>query len=124
MFEPDQIPDVVKAMANTGRILIVSVPSSDVLSKVKNALLEMRDDHKFVSPSVTHLFEEPSMLDEEQIIVLSDATHALTTNANEEFSHFMSIAQRRNYKAAVVALVLLDSYDSHAAQYCVNVRVA
>lgn len=122
MFSPDQIPAVVKSMANTGRILIVSVPSSDLLIKVKDAMT--RQNQTVLETSVAHLFEEPSLLNEEQIIVLSDATLALTTNANDEFSQFMSIAQRRNYKAAVVALVLLDRYDSHAAQYCINVRVA
>lgn len=121
MFTPEQIPGFAKAIANTGRILIVSVDSLAKASEVKKALIGMEGE--VVESYISDLYDNPSMLSEERTIVLADATNALTSNTNGEFLHFMSLAQRRNYKAAVVAIVTLDSYDSHAAQYCVNVRV-
>ncbi len=123
MFSPENVPSLVRAVANTGRILILSVPSQDVVSKVKNAMLEMRHEHTFVGPTVGALFDDPSMLDKEQIIIVADATQALKGDS-EDFIKFMSLAQRRDYKAAVVAIAILDGYDSHAAQYCMNVRVS
>lgn len=122
MFTTAQLPAVFTAMANTGRILIVSGDPASVAPKaVKDACLLMKDDHKIVPVSVGQLFEEPELLDAESIIVLTDATAALKDDS-ESFIRFMSLAQRRDYKAVVVAPVELTSYDSHAAQYCINVR--
>lgn len=123
MFNTAQLPAVFEAMANTGRILIAT---SDEVSKapkaVKDACLLMKDDHKIVPISIADLFEEPELLDVESIIVLTDATFALKGDA-ESFNRFMSLAQRRGYKAVVVAPVELTTYDSHAAQYCINIKV-
>lgn len=124
MFTAENVPSLVRAVKGTGRILIVSVPSQSVVSKVKDAILEMRAEQTIQPSSVSNLFHNAAMLDEDQIIVLTDATASLNGGSSEDFIQFMSIAQRRDYKAAVVAIVVLDSYDSHAAQYCINVRVS
>lgn len=122
MFAPENVPDLVRAMNGTSRILILSVPTQDVVSKIKDAMLGMVG-HTFKLTSVSDLFAAPAALDEDQVIVLTDATFALNTDG-ESFNEFMSLAQRRKYKATVVAIAVLNSYDSHAAQYCMNVRVS
>lgn len=128
MLTPDQIPALTKAMANTGRVLIIGTKGSDKMSATKNALLDMTSEYKVDAMSVDSLFEQPALLNvENSLIVLTDATYALMGESmgdSEAFLRFMSIAQRRGYKAIVVAPVELDSYDSHAAQYCMNVRIS
>ena len=124
MLTPDQIPGLAKAMSNTGRVLIIKAPGAARMSATKNALLAMTEDYKVSPMSVDSLFEQPALLDDpDSLIVLTDASFALT-DGSEAFIRFMSIAQRRGYKAIVVAPVELDDYDSHAAQYCMNVRIS
>ena len=128
MLTPEQIPGLAKAMSNTGRVLIIKAPGAAKMSATKNALLAMNGDYKVMPMSVDSLFLEPSLLDSrDNLIVLTDANYALkgqSVGDSEAFLRFMSIAQRRGYKAIVVAPVELDDYDSHAAQYCMNVRIS
>ena len=129
MLTPEQIPGLAKAMSNTGRVLIIKATGAAKMSATKNALLAMKGDYKVMPMSVDSLFLEPSLLDSrDNLIVLTDATYALKGQSvgddHEAFLRFMSIAQRRGYKSIVVAPVELDDYDSHAAQYCMNVRIS
>ncbi len=126
MLTPDQIPGLAKAMSKTGRVLIISAPGAAKMSAAKNALMAMKDEFKIIPTSVDGLFEEPTLLDStDNLIVLTDASYALKGDGGSEaFLRFMSIVQRRDYKAIVVAPVELDTYDSHAAQYCMNVRIS
>lgn len=138
MFALENIPALVAAVANTGRILIVN---NATVGDVKNVLsstyplapraypedvINGTITGSVVEFSLEDVFENPKVLDSDCAIVLTDAQDAFLVSVEQgsvPFNHFMSIAQRRGYKAAVVAPIDMDSYDSHAGSYCVNVRI-
>lgn len=129
------IPALVAAVANSGRILIVNnATQSDVKSSLNVPFLAraIPDDlingtitEGAVSFTITDVFENPKVLDTDCVIILNDAQDALAAGQGDDtFNHFMSITQRGGYKAAVIAPINLSKYDSHAAQYCLNVSIA
>ena len=122
MLTTKQLPAVFEAMANTGRILIVTGdPTTSPRLAVREAC-KLITGSEVVRASVNEVYENPAMLQNDCVIVLRDATDALDGDAESE-SRFRSLAWRRGYKATVIAPVELASYDSHVAENCINVKV-